>query len=897
MVAGPGLPRGLPLLEREPELAAAARAVRALCAGTAAGAAADADGRADPGTRAVPTGGVLVYRGAAGLGKTALLAEVRAIAGERCVVWSARCGEALSSVPFHVARQLLQPALTAGPGELLGDWYETAGPALGVAPPGAQYGDPHRVREGLDALTHGLTDAYGPLVLLVDDAQWADLETLAWLASFARAPGPGLPVLLVVAYRTEDATGAAAELLATVGASARLVVTLKPLTADATARLARTALGPRADAAFCHEVWAVTGGNAYEAVELLARARDSGMDPVGASAAALRGLGASTRGAGLVRRLAELGTPTIQFARAAAVLGTRIPLATAMAVAGMGGAEAAGCAERLRAARILVGTDPLEFVHPLIASAVYRAIPPATRTALHGRAAWVITRGGGGAAAAAPHLLEVHPDGDHELVRQLREAAAEHLAVGAPDAARRCLRRALAEPPPSAERSAVLYELGCATLLTAPATTVGHLRDALEGPGLAGGDRVAAVLKLAQVLAHTDRGAEAAGMVAAEAELCPPGPLRDRYTAVRYLWEGLQAAEAHGPLRSRRLADATEHLTGEGNTERVLLTLRAFDAAVRGESAAPAVRIAERALVGGGPAPGLRWTDTEWGFEVPALLGLVYVLTDRLDRAEALFTEALRDFELSGWSGGHLAFAHTMMGLTHRRRGRLAEAEGYLREGVRLADGVGDLLPVRAQAVCVLVDTLLARGHVGRAAACAERYGFGPPYPTTMLLPDGACVHGRLLLALGRTEQAVDELESAGRALTGRGRHNIIAAPWALDLARALAGTDPARAAELAGYVQHEAARLGTRTAMGEALACAASLRHGRERADLLERAVAHLEASPSGYELARARVEYGIAAGFTAEIALGHDLAAGCGADGLAARASRALESARLRH
>ncbi|MEW2544547.1 AAA family ATPase [Streptomyces sp. NPDC047002] len=878
----PGLPHDLPLLERESELAAATQAVRALC------------GDASPGTG--PTGGVLVYRGAAGLGKTALLARVREIAADRCVVWSARGGETLSSVPFHVARQLLQPALTAGPGELLGDWYPIAGPALGVAPPGAPYGDPQGVREGLDVLAAELADAYGPLVLLVDDAQWADLETLSWLASFAHRPGPGLPVLLVVAYRTGGETGVAADLLESIGQGARLRTTLGALTTDATGQLARTVLGPRADPEFCREVWGVTSGNAYETVELLARVRDSSLDPVGGSAAALHDLAASTRGTGLVRRLAELGTATIQFARAAAVLGTGIPLGTARTLAGMGRAEAEECAERLRTARILVGTDPLEFVHPLIASAVYDSIPPATRTALHGRAAWTLARGGGGAAAAAPHLLEVHPDGDPELVKQLREAAAGHLAVGAPAAARRCLERALEEPPPPAERAEVLYELGCAWLLTAPATTVSHLRDALDLPGLAGVHRVDAVLRLAQALAHNDQSAEAARVVAAEAEVCLPGPFKERLTAARFLWEGVRDAEADGVRRSRRLVEAADGLTGADGTERVLLALRAFDGALRGESAARVVATAERALPDGRLAPGMRWTDTEWSFEVPGVLGLAYAVTDRLDRAEALFTEALHAFDRSGWSGGHLAFAHAMTGYVHRRRGRLAEAEAYLWEAVRLAEGVGPGLPVQWQAVSALIDTLLARGHVERAADCADRYGFARPYPSTMILPDAACVRGRLLLALGRTGDAVTELTAAGRALTARGRHNVVTGPWALDLAEALAGTEPRRAAALAARALREAERFGTRTAVGSVLLCQALLGEGAARAVLLQRAVAHLEGSPCADLRARAHIEYGIASGSAADVDAGVELAELCGADGLLARGAGTAASGRPR-
>ncbi|MFF3749146.1 ATP-binding protein [Streptomyces sp. NPDC002018] len=885
----PGHTGTLPLLEREPELAAAARAVDALCA-------------------AAPSGGVLVYRGAAGLGKTALLSEVRRMATGRCAVWSARGGETVTSVPFHVVRQLLLPAMTVGGREdegedapdardLLGDRYEIVGPALGIAPPGEQHADPQGVRDGLDALVERLTGAHGPLVLIVDDAQWADLETLAWLASFAERPGRGLPVLVVVAYRTEEAVGAAERYLRTLGASAKLLVSLRALTSDATAGLTRSALGEHADDPFCREVWAVTSGNAYETVELLAKVKDCGLEPVEDRAGELRALGASARGRGLIARLEELGTATTRFAWAAAILGTDISLDLAVSLAGMSHEEAAGCAERLRAARILTGVDPLDFVHPLIAGAVYRAIPSGVRTAMHGLAAWAVTRSGRGAAAAAPHLLEVHPDGDPELVGQLREAAAEHLAVGAPDAARRCLERALAEPPLPGVRARVLYELGCATLLTSPATTVGHLRAALGTRQLDDDLRVDVVFRLSQALTHNNQTGEAAQVVAAEVARREEGPARMRLQAAHFLWEGVQAVEEDGPGRSRRLDRVAAGLTGHDNTERVLLMLRAFDRTARGESAEEIVQTGERALLDGALPAGVGWTDTAWGFEPPALLGLSYAFADRLDRAESLFTEGLRAFEISGWSGGHLAFAHALVGYLHRRRGDLAEAEMYLRESLRLADRVGNGLPMHWDAASMLIDTLLARGHVDQAREAAERHTFAPPYSSSIVVPDASCVRGRLLLALGRTNEAVAELEAAGRALTERGRHNIVMAPWACDLARALAEDDPGRAAGLASYARDRAERLGTHTAIGVALCCAASLREGPVRTELLAQAVAHLESSPCRYELAVARVEYGIAAGFPAELASGLELAERCGADGLAARARGALEARHVRY
>ncbi|MFE7773685.1 ATP-binding protein [Streptomyces sp. NPDC057445] len=867
------------LLEREPELAAAARAVDGLCSE-----------RAD--------GGLLVYSGAAGLGKTALLTAVRGIATARgCTVHTARGAATTTAVPFHVVRQLLQPALdgiaSEEARELLGAWYDITAPALGLAPPSAPQADPQGVLDGLDGVVTALAGRLRerPLVLVIDDAHWADGESLDWLASFTTRLG-ALPLLVVLAHRPREATEASAALLDTAGAAARLRVVLHELTPGAVAALVRDTVGDAADDSFCREVWAVTNGNPYEAVELIAKVQDHALEPVGSSARALRTLGATARGSGLVSRLEGLGADATRFAWAAAVLGTEISMELAASLAGMTPDRAAECAERLREARIVTGPDPLEFVHPLIATAVHRAIPPAMRTAMHGRAAWAVTRAGLGPSAASRHLLEVHPDDDEEVVQQLREAAGDHLAVGAPEAARRCLERALLEPPRGAIRAQVLYELGCATLLTSPPTTIRHLRQALKFSGLDSGLRVDATYRLAQALAHNNQLGEAAATLGAEAADTPPGPARMRLQAAHFLWEGMQAVENDGPLRSHRLAELADGLRGRDNAERALLTIRAFDAMLRGEDAELVVDLCDRALIDGRPAPGLGWTDTEWGFEPPALAGISYVFADRLDRAEALFTEAVRAYEISGWSGAHLAFAHTLLGLVQRRRGNLVRAEAFLREGLRLADRMGRDLPLHWISACLLIDTLLARGDTDGAAATAERYTFRPPYPTAIVMPDGPSVRGRLLLATGRTKEAVAELEATGRALESRGRHNGIWAPWACDLARAVAGESPARAAQLTTRARAHAERFGTGTAIGEALRCAASLAPEAEAVPLLARAVRHLEASPSAYEHAMARHEYGVALRSPQELSRAVTLATTCGADALAERARHARAS-----
>ncbi|MCM8550551.1 AAA family ATPase [Streptomyces sp. STCH 565 A] len=876
------------LWERDEEVATLTRAVDTLCAD-----------RSSPGL-------LLEARGEAGVGKTALLAETRRLAEARgCTVWSARGGETLKSVPFNVVRQLLQPALVSmlpeEAREYLGDWYGIAGPALGIADPGERQADPQGVYDGLVAVVRRLARREWPLVLLIDDAHWADQETLRWLAALAERLDE-TSLLIVFARRPGDVSGDSARHLDAAAAAGRPLAPLNALTPDATAGLTRATLGDHADAAFCREVWAVTGGNPYETVELLARVQDSELQPVEAEAAELRALNRTARGGGLVSRLEQLGVDSHRFAWAAAILGSGITVDMVARLATLDRADAARCAELLCEARILSAPDPssgrpdggdLEFVHPLIASAVYNSIPDALRTAMHGIAAQLVTDSGLGAAAASRHLLQVYPDDDQEVVDQLREAAREHLAVGAPDAARRCLERALQEPPLPDAHARVLFELGCATLLTAPATTIGHLRTALAMPGLDGEQRVDAVFRLSQALLHNDQLEEAVRTVEAEAARTPDPSARLRLQAAQFMWEGIHAGETSSPHRSARLVELAATCTGRDNAERALLILRGFDAMTHGESAEEVVELCDRALVNGRLAPGLGWTDTEWGLELLMMLASSYAYTDRLDRAEALFTEALRAYESAGWSGGHLALAHAYVGLGHRRRGRLREAE----DSLRIAERVGRGLPLYWSATCNLIDTLLARGHVEEARVLADQYGFAPPYPSTIVLPDPRSVRGRLLLATGRTEEGINELEAAEKAAAVRGRHNPVVVPWATELARALATEDPGRAARLASDARDRAERFGTDTAIGEALRCAAALETGRRAVRLAAQAVTYLEASPCQYEHAAARVEYGILARSSEELNRGLALADSCGADGLVARAREALAAGHAGH
>ncbi|WP_282693828.1 AAA family ATPase [Streptomyces sp. CC208A] len=853
-----------------------------------------------PADQPAPRGGVLAYAAPAGLGKTTLLAEIRRRAGARgCTVLSARGGDQEQRVAFHVARQLLQPQLAhASDAELrerLGSWYDIVGPALGLrAATAGSPPDPQGLRDGLDwVLTH-LAVRRAPLVLVLDDAHWADPESLGWLASFAPR-AEDLPMLLVVGYRPDELPEEGAEF--TGHRSGQRPHGLAPLTADAVARLVRDRIGAHADDAFCRDFWTVTAGNPFETVELAAKVRDRGLDPTADGAHELRDLAAALKGSGLITRIERLGPATVRLAWACAVLGTEISPSLAGDLAGLGDEAVADCAARLREARVLAEATtsdaPLEFVHPLIATTVYRSIPDAVRVAFHGQA-----DAGLGPAVAARHLLETHPEGDPGVVAQLRAAARENLRAGAPDAARRHLARALREPPAADERAAVLFELGSASLLTEPATTVNHLRAALQEPISDPVLRQNIVYRLSQVLAHSDRLVEASELLEEEARRTTDARSRLRIQAERFMWDALRADEPESPARSRRLAALAERLPGRDLTERYIIGLRAWDATLRAEPAAIALRHAERALEGG-----LSWADETRGFEVPVLVALIHLYADRPGRAEELFAAGTAEFEKQGWRGAHLSFAYTLIGYIRFRRGRLVEAEDFARAGLRLAERVGPGTPALWYATGVMIEVLLARGRTTEAEQVAREHDFGAPFSVTVTIPDCETVHAELLLATGRTEEAAVALADIGRRLDPRGKRNPSCCPWQLYLALAQAATSPARALATAHDAVARARQYGAPSAIGQALRVTAEVSEGAERIKLLEESVEWLDQSPAAYELARSLVALGAALRRTerhAEAAehlyRGLETAQECGADGLVEEARAELTAAGLR-
>ncbi|MEV5954998.1 AAA family ATPase [Streptomyces sp. NPDC051987] len=852
--------------------------------------------------------GLLAFTGSAGLGKTALMAEARAkAAADGFTVLSGRGGEAEQGSAFRVVRQLMQPPLArmdeAELRAFLGSWYDTVAAVLGLEAKGSGSApDPTGVREGLDWVMTRLTVKKAPVVLLLDDLHWADPESLKWLTSFVPRVDD-LPLLLVIAYRPDDLPPEGGELRTLVAHHGDRPHELALLTPEGVARIVRAEVGVSAQDRFCRECCLATGGSPFETVELAIRLAERKVTGTEDDLPAMRELAEAIKGPGLIERLDRLGTATVRFAQAAAVLGSPFSPQLAATIAVLGEEAASEAVQKLRAARIVSLTHDadgaLEFVHPLIATTIYRSIrPQAIRVGMHNAAADAVLAAGHGPTAAARHLLEVPCDGSPEAVACFRAAARVYLRSGATEAARRLLSRALREPPLPEDRAAVLHELACSTFLIEPTATVRYLRQALAESHVDPDLRASIVFRLTQALAHTDQLAEAVSVATEEAHNATNPRVKLRMQADQFVWGMFRADDHDSPARSRTLARLAEKLPGRRLEERYILGLRAWDAVLRGEPRQSVLAHAERALDGG-----MSWTDENRGFEVPASVALVFMYADQPRRAEELFGKGISECVAMGWRGSHLALGQTLAGYIRYRRGCLAEAEELVRGGLLIADKVEGAVPAQWFALGILIQTLLARGRVSEARALADDHHFGAGAPNAVIYPDPRTVYAELLLDEGRHAEAVRVLVSVGEWLDARGWRNPAWCPWQLRLAVALAPVNPEEAVAQAEEAVCRAREFGAASAVGQAVHTLAEVTGGPAAVDLYAQAVEHLEQSPAAYELARAQIGHGAALSRNGRLQEAADRlyqglegAVHCGAESLAARAREELSAAGLR-
>src|SRR3984957_12611369 len=460
-------------------------------------------------------GGALVVEGPAGIGKTALLAVARdAAGGEGFRVLRARGAELEREFAFGVVRQLFEPVV-AGVSEeeraqLLDGAPQGGGPVLwspgvvdGAATAAPIAPDPSfAVLHGLYWLCANLTTQH-PLALVVDDAHWADSASLRFLA-FLLPRLEELHAAVLLGARPAEA-GESRELLAALTLDpATEVVTVGPLTTRGVATLVAVALGVEPEPGFAAACWEGTGGTPFLVRTLVEALREEQIAPVAASAAKVQDVAIVTLSRWAMLRLVRLGPDAARLARAVALL-ERADVDQAARLAGLALPDAARAADLLGRAGVL-DEAPLCFAQPLVRGAVYRDMPAADRVEAHGRSARLLAEAHANPARVAEHLLATVPTGDGWTVEQLRAAAWEATARGAPESAVAYLRRALFEQP--SPEAGLLLELGLAEFSAGQPGWHDQLAEAVES---AGDDttRVAAALLFANALRWQERAAEA----------------------------------------------------------------------------------------------------------------------------------------------------------------------------------------------------------------------------------------------------------------------------------------------------------------------------------------------------------------------------------------------------
>src|SRR5215207_9038570 len=277
------------------------------------------------------SGRLLLVESAAGLGKTRLLGEARGRADASGMrVLRARATELERDFPFGVVRQLFEPAVAELQSndrhELLAGAARPAAAVVGVDSEWATVRnwdslvDPSfATLHALYWLTSNLAEP-APMLLVVDDAHWADRPSLRFLR-FLLPRLEDLPLLLAVAARPTE-PGAESELLAQlVSDQAAQVVRPCALSAAAVAKLVRAGLAPGAHEEFCAACHVASGGNPFMLSELTRELAAEGSHGTAAEAAQVRDLAPASIGRAVLVRLGRLPDPAPRLAQAVAVLG------------------------------------------------------------------------------------------------------------------------------------------------------------------------------------------------------------------------------------------------------------------------------------------------------------------------------------------------------------------------------------------------------------------------------------------------------------------------------------------------------------------------------------------------------------------------------------------------
>jgi DNA-binding SARP family transcriptional activator/tetratricopeptide (TPR) repeat protein len=367
--------------------------------------------------------GFAVITGEAGVGKSRLLDEFCSVIQRGGFdALRARCFAARGRLALApVSEWLRSPALRAATSRLEPVWArevdrlvppEGTGPAARPSPM-ADAWQRHRFFEGL---ARAVLSLGRPTLLAVDDLQWCDEHTLAWLQLLLHL-GQDHPLLVVAATRPEEVDGNAelAEMLRALRSAGQVTdVAVAPLEPRQCAELAGAVRGRALGPDEARRLYAATGGYPLLVIESV-RARL--LDTVGTADAAEPAGGSGQPDLGpkaravLSGRIAQAGPTAREVAELAAVVGRDFTLDLLAAASDLDGDALIGAVDELWRRRIIRTRPPAgyDFVHDLLRATAYGETSPPRRTLLHRRVADALelihaTDPGVAAAAAAYHF-------------------------------------------------------------------------------------------------------------------------------------------------------------------------------------------------------------------------------------------------------------------------------------------------------------------------------------------------------------------------------------------------------------------------------------------------------------------------------------------------------------
>ena len=794
-------------------------------------------------------GSFLVVEGPAGIGKSSLLAAGRARAGAAGLsVLQARGSELEQAFAYGLVRQLFEPVVPREPTERATVFREAAARATRVFDPDVD--DTPAGGDEAFALVHGLywlsinVSESRPLLLVVDDLQWADNASLRWLGYLTRRI-EGHPIGVLAAARpSADEDPLLRELLTD---RATTVVRPNTLSTTAVATLARSVLGSKAEEAFSLACHAATDGNPLLVSELLRTLAADAVPPTAASVPIVEKTAPDAITRSVNVRLSRLSDDAQAVAAAVAVLGDGADLGSVAQMAGLDHTALAAAAAALSRADLFGPGTPPRFMHPLVRNAVYERIRPDDRLQHHARAAKLLASTAAPGEAIAAQLLHAPPRAVHGATENLIGAARQATARGAPDSAATYLTRALEETVDDAERLDLLVELAEAEFSLGRAAALVRLREAVAlAPDVE--RRTFVRRKLAGALFWWRRPDDAIEVLEAALAEQPAADDLTRHVEAELLAITVRRRRLQTDVHER--LDSLEPDTEGGPGTLLLLGLRAYLDAVRGTQRVRAIADARRAI-DAWSSDIHRWPSIAYG---PVLYVLLF--GDELDE---VFRHADTATEAAREQAHVFAFANAM---SFRARMRYLRAELHDAEAdARLArDALGDQdILLAPYLVGQLAEVLVERGADEEAADLVGDFDLGPvdELSRTPLLR----ARGAVAAARGDHGRALGDALQVGEILEGLGHRNPAVSSWRSDaaLAHFFLGAE-GDAGDLARRELELAREWGAPRALGRALRVVGLIEAGEKGIGPLRTAVEVLEDAPARLEYLYALTQLGAA-------------------------------------